>query len=129
MNGEIHGYPTTLPWGIVFPPNSPAGHDFPGMAVHPAMLYELVLNVIGFAILWSLRRRPTRDGFLVFMYLILYGAIRAFVSSFRVEDLMLGGIRAPYVVSAVMIVVGMGAILALRLWTVDQEASPRRSRA
>jgi phosphatidylglycerol:prolipoprotein diacylglycerol transferase len=90
------------------------------------MLYELVLNVIGFAILWSLRRRPTRDGFLIFLYMILYGVIRAFVSSFRVEDLMLGGIRAPYVVSAIMIVVGVGGILGRRLWTQDQvRPSPR----
>jgi phosphatidylglycerol:prolipoprotein diacylglycerol transferase len=126
MNGEVHGFPTTLPWGIVFPPTSPAGKEFPGTAVHPAMLYELVLNVIGFAILWSLRRRPTRDGFLIFLYLILYGVIRAFVSSFRVEDLMLGGVRAPYVVSAIMIAVGVGGMVGRRLWTQDQvRPSPR----
>jgi phosphatidylglycerol:prolipoprotein diacylglycerol transferase len=127
MNGEVHGYPTTLPWGIVFPPTSPAGHEFPGQPVHPAMLYELILNVIGFALLWSLRRRPTRDGFLICLYLILYGVIRAFVSSFRFEDLMLGGIRAPYVVSALMILVGVGGILAGRLWTQSQIRPSRRT--
>lgn len=126
MNGEVHGYPTTLPWGIVFPASSPAGREFGQVPLHPAMLYELVLNVIGFAILWSLRRRPTRDGFLIFLYLILYGVIRAFVSSFRVEDLMLGGVRAPYVVSAIMIVVGVAGILGGRLWTRDRvQQSPR----
>jgi phosphatidylglycerol:prolipoprotein diacylglycerol transferase len=99
------------------------------MAVHPAMLYELGLNVIGFAILWSLRRRSTRDGFLICLYLIFYGVIRAFVSSFRAEDLMLGGIRAPYVVSAAMIVLSAGGILAYRLWKTDHKPMPRRARA
>ncbi|MFZ5877670.1 MAG: prolipoprotein diacylglyceryl transferase [Nitrospirota bacterium] len=129
MNGEVHGYPTTLPWGIVFPPTSPAGQEFPGMAVHPAMLYELVLNVFGFAILWSLRRRPTRDGFLIFLYLIFYGVIRAFVSSFRAEDLMVGGVRAPYIVSAAMILVAGWAMLRFRLWKADTVRSTRRQKA
>lgn len=116
MNGEVHGYPTDLPWGIVFPPSSPAGREFPGVPVHPAMLYELVLNVIAFAILWKLRKRPTRDGFLFCLYVIFYGVIRAFVSSFRAEDLMLGAIRAPYVISAVMILLAGWGLFHFRLW-------------
>lgn len=129
MNGEVHGYPTDLPWGIVFPPTSPAGQEFPGVPVHPAMLYELVLNVLAFAILWKLRTRPARDGFLFCMYLICYGLIRAFVSSFRAEDLMVGQVRAPYIVSAAMILVAGWGIVAFRLWKTDSAALLRRRKA
>lgn len=129
MNGEVHGYPTDLPWGIVFPPTSPAGHEFGPVPLHPAMLYELVLNVIGFVILWTLRTRRTRDGFIFCLYVVFYGVIRAFVSSFRAEDLMLGGIRAPYVVSAAMIFLAGALIVYLRLWKADPEPSSRPSRA
>ena len=41
-------YPDLVPWGVVFPTSSPAGSEFPNLALHPAMLYELVLNLIGF---------------------------------------------------------------------------------
>ncbi len=129
MNGEVHGYPTDLPWGLVFPPTSPAGREFGPVPLHPAMLYELVLNAIGFAILWMLRKRGARDGFIFWLYIVFYGLIRAFVSSFRAEDLMLGGVRAPYVVSAIMILLAGSFIVSLRLWTVDQVKSSRPSRA
>ena len=126
MNGEVHGYPTTLPWGIVFPPNSPAGQEFPGVPVHPAMLYELVINVGIFFLLWRLRTRPVRDGFLFLLYLILYAVDRSFVSTFRAEDLMLGPFRAPHVVSAAMIVVAGWLIVRRRLWEPMTPSSPRR---
>ncbi|MEO5656516.1 MAG: prolipoprotein diacylglyceryl transferase, partial [Nitrospiria bacterium] len=116
MNGEVHGYPTDLPWGIVFPPESPAGREFGQVPLHPAMLYELLLNLVAFAVLWALRKRPTRDGFLFLLYLILYAVIRSFVSTFRAEDLMLGPFRAPHVVSVVMIVVAGWLIVRGRLW-------------
>jgi phosphatidylglycerol:prolipoprotein diacylglycerol transferase len=129
MNGEVHGYPTDLPWGIVFPPTSPAGHEFGQVPLHPAMLYELVLNLIAFAVLWGLRTRRTRDGFLFWLYVLSYGAIRAFVSSFRAEDLMVGAIRAPYAVSAAMILLAVWAIVHFRLWKADTVPAARPPRA
>lgn len=126
MNGEVHGYPTDLPWGIVFPPESPAGSEFGPVPLHPAMLYELVLNLAGFAILWALRKRPTKDGFLFLLYLMLYAVIRSFVSAFRAEDLMLGSFRAPHVVSAAMIVVAGWVIVRHRLWRPIASPPSRR---
>ena len=41
-----------VPWGIVFPDPSPAGTEFPSLAIHPAMLYELILNFIAFLSIW-----------------------------------------------------------------------------
>lgn len=116
MNGEVHGRPTDLPWGIVFPPNSPAGREFGSVPLHPAMLYEMGLNLIIFGFLWSCRRRPSQDGFLFCIYLILYSVARFFVSMVRAEDLYLGPFRAPHVVS-VITVVGVGAyVISRRLW-------------
>lgn len=30
FNGDAHGYPTRMPWGLVYSPESPAGQMFPG---------------------------------------------------------------------------------------------------
>ena len=116
MNGETHGYPTTLPWGIVFPPGSPAGEDYPNTPVHPTMLYEMGFNLLIFALLWSLRKRPHQDGFIFCSYLILYSIGRSIVSYYRVEDLMIGGMRAPHLVSALLIVTIGWYIIQRRLW-------------
>ena len=70
------------------------------------MLYELVLNVIGFILLWCLRKRPWAPGSLLGIYLIWYGLVRSFTSLFRADDLYLGPFRMPHVISAVMILIG-----------------------
>lgn len=46
-----------VPWGLVFPLNTPAGSEFPNLPLHPAMLYEAFLNLIGFTILWFYFRK------------------------------------------------------------------------
>ena len=93
-----------VPWGIVFPPESPAGAEFPDTAVHPAMLYELVLNFIAFLSIWLFfRHKNYKDGVVWFIYVIEYSLIRSFVSFFRAEDLMFFNIRAPHAISIALI--------------------------
>ncbi len=104
MNGDAYGVPTTLPWGIRFPANSPAGMAYPGLATHPSMIYEMILNLGIFAYLWAIRKKGYKDGFSTAMYFILYAAARSLVSATRGDDLYLGAVRVPYLVSAVLVV-------------------------
>lgn len=103
MNGDAHGVPTAMPWGVVFPLNTPAGMQFPGQAIHPTMLYELVLNLIFFFILHRLRLGRYKNGYIFCLYLIFYSIARFIVSFFRADDLMLGPFRTPHVVSVLLI--------------------------
>ena len=101
-------YKELVPWGIVFPKNTSAGMEFPNYPLHPAMLYEAFLNLIGFLILWYFfRKKEYNPGILSMIYLIMYAIIRVFVSTFRAEDLMIYGIRAPYLISIVMLIVAL----------------------
>jgi phosphatidylglycerol:prolipoprotein diacylglycerol transferase len=120
MNGETHGVPTTMPWGIVFPEGSAAGNQFPGTPVHPTMLYQLLLNVATFAVLWKLRKRPHRDGFIFACYLLLYGVARFVVSSFRADSMMVGGFRESHLITIFMIVAGGLWMVLGRLWRPDK---------
>ncbi len=117
MNGDAHGRPTDMPWGIVFPPGSIAGAEFPGIPIHPTMLYELVINLAIFVFLWfGLRKREYKFGFLMGSYIILYSIGRFFVEHFRADSLMLGPLRAAQTVSILIVVVVGGIIIAGRLW-------------
>jgi phosphatidylglycerol:prolipoprotein diacylglycerol transferase len=123
MNGDAHGYPLHSPdlpswlqhfpdWlGITFPPTSIAGREFGQVPLHPVMLYEMVLNLIGFVLLWSLRKRPWPPGGLFGLYLVYYAVVRSFTSLFRADDLYLGPLRLPHVVSIVMAVIGLLLLL------------------
>jgi phosphatidylglycerol:prolipoprotein diacylglycerol transferase len=123
MNGDAHGLPTDLPWGITFPEESIAGSEFPGQPLHPVMLYELAGNLASFFILWRLRKLDHKRGFIFAMYLLNYGVIRFFVSFFRADSLMLGNLRGAQVLSAVF-VVGAGALILLfRLWSREKPAA------
>lgn len=117
MNGDAHGMPTTMPWGIVFPKDSIAGSQFPNTPLHPTMLYEMVFNFSIFCFLWLyLRKREHKDGYIFAMYIVLYSIGRFIVEHFRADSLMLGPLRMAQVVSLV-IAVGVGAlIISKRLW-------------
>lgn len=126
MNGDAYGIPTSLPWGIHFPPDSPAGMAYPGQATHPSMIYEMILNLMIFAYLWGIRKKGYKDGFSTAMYFILYSIARSIVSFTRGDSLWLGPIRAAHVISAVFIL-GFGAfIIKRRLYErIRPETHPR----
>lgn len=126
MNGDAHGVPTASSWGIVFPAASIAGRQFPNTPIHPVMLYELVLNLIWFAILRRLRLRPHKAGLIFCLYFILYSIGRAAVSGFRADSLWLGPVRAAYVASAVLILAFGWIIVKKRLW--EPEDAPESAK-
>lgn len=101
-----------VPWGIKFPLDSPAGSEFPNMYLHPAMIYEMILNFIAFFLLYFyFRKKKYKTGILTMMYLISYGIIRIIVSLFRAEDLYFLNIKAPYIISLIMIIIGIVGII------------------
>lgn len=122
MNGDAHGSPTRMPWGIVFPEGSIAGSDTilrfgENLPLHPVMLYELAINFSIFLFFWFwLRKKHTKDGFLSAMYFILYSIGRTFVESFRADSLMIGPFRTAQVASLLIIVVTLFSIVKWRLW-------------
>lgn len=122
MNGDAHGIPTKLPWGIVFPGGSIAGDEFPGQPLHPVMLYELAFNVISFFTLWKLRKKNHKSGFILAMYLLNYGVIRFWVSFLRADSLMLGKLRGAQVISMVFVAGAFTFIFIFKLWTRDESA-------
>lgn len=103
-----------VPWGIVFPSGSPAGDEFPGVGLHPAMLYEMILNIIGFGILvYLFKKKNYNKGIITMIYIVFYSLIRIFVSFFRAEDLMVMGMRAPHLTSLVMMIMALVGIYIL----------------
>ena len=53
-------------------------------------------------------------GVLSMIYLIMYAVIRTFVSTFRAEDLLILGIRLPYLISIAMIII---AIIGIKFFS------------
>ncbi len=75
LNGCCGGKPSGLPWAVTFPGSA--------TAVHPAQLYEMVLDLAAFAFLLWIRKRLRRDWDLFLLSLAGYGLIRFVMEFYR----------------------------------------------
>lgn len=95
MNGEAHGGPTNLPWGIMVD----------GIKVHPTFLYESLWDLGVFIILMIFRKKKKVDGEVFLLYGILYSIGRFWIEGLRTDSLYFMGMRAAQLVSISVIVV------------------------
>jgi phosphatidylglycerol:prolipoprotein diacylglycerol transferase len=115
LNGDAHGYPTRMPWGLVYSPETPAGRMFPGQPLHPTQLYEMILNLIIFGILWKIRTRLNLNGQLFVIYMILYSAGRILVEHFRADKLTyFGNISTAQSIGIIGIFLGVILMIGLK---------------
>ncbi len=74
---------------------------------HPTFLYESLFLLIGFAIIFFLRRiEMFKKGYALSFYLIWYGVVRYLIEILRTDSLMIFDIKAAQIVSIIMILVG-----------------------
>lgn len=121
INQELYGPPTTLPWGIPIDANHriPPFTDLSRFPVgttrfHPLFLYESLWNLAVFAALMIIGRRykdRLKDGDIFSLYLILYSLGRIFVESLRPDAWLIGTIPTAQLVSAALIVLGVGLMV------------------
>ena len=78
------------------------------------MFYESIWNFLGFAILMLLLRKANikQRGVIMSLYLIIYGAGRAWIEGLRGDSLYIGSIKVSQLLSILLIVAGI-AVLAI----------------
>jgi phosphatidylglycerol:prolipoprotein diacylglycerol transferase len=104
LNGCCYGGPTTLPWGLHFPGTAP------GVAHHPAQIYDGLLNLALAGILVLAYRREHRTGQVLALYVIGYSVTRFLSEVVRkgvTADVMAFGLTQAQVFSIVCLVAGV----------------------
>jgi phosphatidylglycerol:prolipoprotein diacylglycerol transferase len=117
INGELYGRPSRVPWSMVFP------SDPLHVPRHPSQLYEaLGEGLLLYLLLRALERRAVahgwyRPGLLAAAFLMGYGVVRILLEFTRQPDTQLGLVLGPFsmgqLLSATMIVVGLGLLVRL----------------
>ena len=123
INGEHFAKTTSLPWGVQYTNvNSPSFFRFggPDVVQHPAVAYELLGDVVIFLVLLLVYSRVRRAGVNFFAFMFLYGAMRLGVSFFRLDDIVLFGLRTAQLIAVASMAVAVPAIVYL-LRTPPQE--------
>jgi phosphatidylglycerol:prolipoprotein diacylglycerol transferase len=75
FGGDPFGKPSTLPWAIL-------QH---GVWRQPSALYEMVLDLILFVVIWRLRGKLARSGDLFKLYIVCYCSLRFLVDFTRAD--------------------------------------------
>ncbi len=123
INGEHHGTPTNLPWGVEYVNADTLGT--PGQVVHPEVAYEMILTLVVLGALLPFHQRLKArlpDGVLGLIYLGLYGAGRFFLSYMRTDPAVFAGLRQAQLASLLMAAIAVIAVPIL-VWR-SRRATP-----
>jgi len=103
INGELYGRITDVPWAVKFP-------DADGFR-HPSQIYESIKNIIIFFALWAIKNKNLPKGFMFWLFVVIYSALRFVVEFFRQPDeqlgFILGALTMGQVLSIVMFAAGL----------------------
>jgi len=118
-----YGIPTSLPWGMSFPNGIVPTTE----RVHPTPIYEFLVALVIFWILWKLGERGLKkrapNGMVFAAYLVLTGIARFLVEMIRINPRSFYGLSNAQAASVVSIIAG------ILLFLVCRRASPAPRRA
>lgn len=96
---DVFGKPMTniMPWGI----------NYNGQVLHPAQVYEFILDYILFIFLWRRSYKKKFEGELFVIYLIAFSVIRGIVEFFRINPVIWGPFSISHLLSLGLIIIGL----------------------
>ena len=106
ITGDAMGRATTGPFGFAYTsPNAMV----PQLGVYytPTPVYEIIMNLGIFAIVWRLRKKNLPDGALFLIYLVLYSAGRFIITFWSSYLIVAFGLNQAQIISLVGLIVGL----------------------
>lgn len=83
--GCCFGRETSVPWSVTF--TNPLANEVTGVPLgvrlHPTQLYEMVAELVNFAILYWLATRKKFEGQVIGLYMVMYGIQRYVIEFYR----------------------------------------------
>jgi phosphatidylglycerol---prolipoprotein diacylglyceryl transferase len=111
INGDIVGYPTNGSWGFVY--TNPETFAPRNVAVQPANLYELLIALFLFALLWSIRKRVQPEGMLAMIYVVLYSVSQFLIFFVRDNVVLFHGLKQAQLTAIVVTALAIPFIVYL----------------
>lgn len=115
INGDAYGTVTSLPWGVFYThPNAVASTVIGEPARHPVPAYEIIYDLLLFALLLRLRKRLKKDWMLFLVYAPAYAFGRFLLSFLRGDEVaVLGPLHEAHVISLIVIAVTVPLLIIL----------------
>lgn len=107
--------------------NNIFGEVIAAPGVYPAPVYEILMSLAGFALLWALRKHAFRQGWLFALYLVLAGLERLAIEQIRVNPVLDFGVfhaTQAEAIALMMVAAGIAGLLALSRRTASPLPAP-----
>ena len=131
INGEHCARFSDLPWAVVYthPDRGSLACEraFGLGATHPAVAYELLMDLVILALIWPLRKRLRPQGMFFALYLGAYSVGRFFLSFLRTEFNEYGGLNEAQIVALVVVAITI-PLLVFKAQLVRPESGTRSQR-
>ena len=123
FNHELYGKPSQLPWAIEIPIEERLVGYEQYETFHPAFLYESLLSLTLFFLLYKISMTKTAKGLLTGIYLIGYSVIRLLINSVRIDKEYIMGIETSDFFSCIFFVLGVILILNISKMKVKEKVA------
>ena len=127
INGEHCSRATDLLFGFQWVHSGTAARncaDGFANAVHPAIAYEMIWNILALAVLWQLRGRLKPDGMIWTLYLALYAIGRFGVTFFREDRIWTAGLQEAQIIALLILAITVPILLAKARFGERVEEAP-----
>lgn len=96
---DVFGKPMNniMPWGV----------NYRGQILHPAQVYEFILDYVLFIFLWRKSYNKKFEGELFSIYLISFPIIRGIVEFFRINPVIWGPFSISHLLSLIFVIIGI----------------------
>ncbi|MGA2367667.1 MAG: prolipoprotein diacylglyceryl transferase [Dehalococcoidia bacterium] len=101
INGCCYGDVCDLPIAVSY--NNPNSYAPQGVPIYPTQLFHLIWNLIGFGILWLLRKRLKPQGQLFMLYFVVFGVGDFVIHFFREGEPFLFGLPQAQIMDILMV--------------------------
>jgi phosphatidylglycerol:prolipoprotein diacylglycerol transferase len=110
ITGDSVGKPTSGPFGLAYTnPNAMVAKL--GVFYTPTPIYEIVMNLGIFTILWKLRKKGLPEGVLTLVYLILYSIGRLIIGFTSSYQIIAMGLTQSQIISVLALLVSLPLII------------------
>lgn len=123
VNGDAWGAQTDAPFAFIYTnPDSFIPNRLLNVPTHPYPVYDMVMNLIIFGVVMTLRKRNLPHGALFALFVALYAFGRFFISFVREERVWFWGLQEAQVISIAGVVIGaLSLAYLLRRSTDDRD--------
>ncbi len=114
ITGDSIGKPTSGPFGFAYTsPNAMVPQL--GIYYTPTPVYEILMNLAIFALLWSLRKKNLPDGVLALIYLAMYSFVRFFIAFTSAYKIIALGLNQAQLISILVFAVSLPLLTIISL--------------